>query len=48
MDSAVAKLKARGVTVSINTHDGQEPTGVSAVMKQAAQEAGIYEGQEGN
>jgi biotin operon repressor len=46
LNKSLKKLKDMGVTISINTHDGQEPEGVLSVMKTATQEAGIYEGEE--
>lgn len=36
------KLKGMGITINITTADGREPTGVSALMKDAATNAGIY------
>ena len=41
LDRIMQKMKDMGVTININT-GGREPSGVSAVMKQAAQDAGIY------
>lgn len=45
MDKAVEKLENLGVTVKVNTHDGQEPAEGTAAhaIKTAAQKHGIYE-----
>lgn len=46
LNKHLKKLKDMGVTISIRTHDGQEPEGVLGVMKDAATDAGIYEDKE--
>lgn len=42
LNKHMKKLKDMGVTISVSSGSGGAPTGVSALMKQAAQEAGIY------
>lgn len=42
IDREMKKLADMGITVNVTTAQGGEPTGVSAVMKDAAQRAGIY------
>lgn len=42
LDKHMKKLKDMGVTISVSSGSGAEPTGVSALLKQAAEDAGIY------
>lgn len=47
LEKQMQKLKDMGVTISVRSSHGGEPSGVSAVVKQEAQKAGIYYGGDG-